>query len=71
MPNILIRDVPDSVRAKIRQARQRQTVSRNAYLVSLLSDAVERLDGPGVNDQDDHGNEPVLQDVSLEIPADG
>jgi DNA (cytosine-5)-methyltransferase 1 len=51
MPSDLhIRNVPDPVRTRIRRELQRLPVSQNAYLVSLLSEAVERRKGPGLFD---------------------
>ena len=41
MPDILIRDVPEPVRTRIRREHQRRMVSQNTFLVSVLSDAVE------------------------------
>ena len=42
MPNFLIRDVPNPVHAKIRREHQRRMISQNAYLVSLLADAIDK-----------------------------
>lgn len=50
MPNLLIRNVPDPVHTKIRREHRRKMVSQNAYLVSLLMDAVDQAEGPGLFD---------------------
>jgi len=65
MTNVLIRDVPEPVRARIRREHQRRMVSQNAYLVSLLSDAVEQAAGPSLFD---HIEEPAPQPVSCAVP---
>ncbi len=65
MPNVLIRDVPEPVRARIRREHQRRMVSQNAYLVSLLSEAVEQADGPSLFD---HIEEPPPHPVSYAVP---
>lgn len=41
MANLLIRDIPDPVRARIRREHRRKMVSQNTYLVSLLSEAMD------------------------------
>jgi DNA (cytosine-5)-methyltransferase 1 len=51
MPDILIRDVPDPIRTQIRREHKRRLMSQNAYLVSVLSDAVESQKGPSLFDQ--------------------
>ncbi len=62
MPDLLIRDVPEPVRARIRREHRRRLVSQNSYLVNLLSDAVESQKGPSLFDSVD--DDSVEQDVA-------
>ena len=48
MANLLIRDVPDVVRGRLRKEQGRRMMSQNAYLVSLLEEAVDRAAGPSL-----------------------
>jgi len=64
MPNVLIRDVPEPIRAQIRREHQRRLISQNSYLVSLLSDAVESQKGPSLFDRFEDA--PVEQDVTVQ-----
>ncbi|MEZ6060924.1 MAG: DNA (cytosine-5-)-methyltransferase [Planctomycetaceae bacterium] len=60
MPNLLIRDVPRAIHSQIRREHQRRLMSQNAYLVSLLSEAVERQNGPSLFDG--------IDDAALDVP---
>ncbi len=66
MPDLLIRNVPDPVHTKIRREHRRRMISQNTYLVSLLLDAVDQADGPGLFDE--MSEEPVAAGLP---PADG
>lgn len=50
MPNLLIRDVPEQIRAGIRRETKRRLTSQNTCLVSLLSEAIESRKGPSLFD---------------------
>lgn len=64
MPNLLIRNVPDSVHSKIRREHRRQMVSQNAYLVSLIEDAIDSPDGPDLFPEQDQGTSSDLRGSS-------
>lgn len=55
MPNLLIRDVPDVVRGRLRKEQGRRMMSQNAYLVSLLEEAVDRAAGPSLFEAEQDG----------------
>ena len=42
MPNLLIRDVPEQIRTRIRRESKLRLTSQNACLVSLISEAGDR-----------------------------
>lgn len=70
MSNLLIRDVPEQVRAGIRRETKRRLTSQNAYLVSLLAEVVESQKGPSLFDRLE--NEPDTdnrtRDVTYSVP---
>ena len=66
MPNVLIRNIPDQLHAKIQRGYQKRMVSQNAYLLSLISNAFEKAGGPTLFDLADDGLAP--QDVTWSVP---
>ena len=66
MPDVLIRDVPDLVHAKIRREHRKRLLSQNAYLLSVISDAIEKGLGPTLFDSVDTVERP--QQVTYSVP---
>jgi len=67
MPNLLIRDVPDPIRTQIQRERKRRLMSQNAYLVSVLSEAVENQKGRSLFDQIDDSDQSDQSVVRTEV----
>ncbi|MCA9062147.1 MAG: DNA (cytosine-5-)-methyltransferase [Planctomycetaceae bacterium] len=52
VPNLLIRDVPESLHIRIRREQKRRMISQNDCLLQLLTSAVDRLKGPSLFDDE-------------------
>ncbi len=66
MPNVLIRNVPDQLHARIQREHQKRMISQSAYLLSLISNAFEKTSGPTLFDLAEDGL--ATQDVTWSMP---